>query len=80
MGYGNGAEHGLGVGGSIGRSARVRPLLRVEVRNFRTNQGGTAKYLLSPLLCKGDFYVVFDKKCKIKNVKCKIKGLPAAMI
>ena len=46
------AEDGPGVGGSIGRPARVRPLLRFEA-DFSANQGGTT--IDSSLRCKGDF-------------------------
>ena len=49
------AEDGLGVGGSIGRLARVRPLLRFEA-DFSANQGGTTIY--SSLHCMGDFLFV----------------------
>ena len=45
-------EHGPGVGGSIGRLTRVRPLLRFEAE-FSANQGGTTIY--SSLHCKGVF-------------------------
>ena len=48
------AEHGPGVGGSIGRLTRVRPLLRFEAE-LSANQGGTAFSNVLGLFVRGLF-------------------------
>ena len=40
----------------ISRYTRVRPLLRFEAEFYSANQGGTAKYVLSPLLSARAFF------------------------
>ena len=60
-----GAEHGLGAGGSISRPARVRPLLRQEADFFCETRWYREVMTLALGFPRTGFYLPAANKCKM---------------